>query len=130
MTQAGVLIQQFDDELDKLIDSWKQTLLTNLEDPTTKDRINKVLLENQKKVALAFLKSRKLPDEISHEFINAIKEALTDLSLITVKTKDLHTALISGGSPVNPMELKKRFEEYLDQLIKGKEPGKVRIVLE
>lgn len=27
-------------------------------------------------------------------------------------------------------EMKKRFEEYLDELTKGKEPGKVRIVLE
>jgi len=26
--------------------------------------------------------------------------------------------------------MKKRFEEYLDQLTKGKEPGKMRIVLE
>jgi len=26
--------------------------------------------------------------------------------------------------------MRKRFEEYLDQLTKGKEPGKVRIVLE
>lgn len=26
--------------------------------------------------------------------------------------------------------MKKRFEEYLDELTKGKEPGKVRIVLE
>jgi len=28
-----------------------------------------------------------------------------------------------------PAEMKKRFEEYLDELTKGKEPGKVRIVL-
>jgi len=26
--------------------------------------------------------------------------------------------------------MKKRFEEYLEELTKGKEPGKVRIVLE
>jgi len=26
--------------------------------------------------------------------------------------------------------MKKRFEEYLDELTKGKEPGKLRIVLE
>ena len=33
-------------------------------------------------------------------------------------------------SMVTPAEVKKRFEEYLDELTKGKEPGKVRIVLE
>ena len=29
-----------------------------------------------------------------------------------------------------PAEMRNRFEDYLDQLTKGKEPGKVRIVLE
>ncbi|MCK4469389.1 MAG: hypothetical protein KAU60_13660 [Desulfobacterales bacterium] len=43
---------------------------------------------------------------------------------------DLRGALLSGGSPVTPAEMKQRFEDYLDQLTKGKEPGKVRIVLE
>jgi hypothetical protein len=42
----------------------------------------------------------------------------------------LRAALFAGGSPATPAEMKKRFEEYLDQLTKGKEPGKVRIVLE
>ena len=43
---------------------------------------------------------------------------------------NLRGALLSGGSPVTPVEMKQRFEDYLDQLTKGKEPGKVRIVLE
>jgi hypothetical protein len=49
---------------------------------------------------------------------------------VPVKIADLRAALLSGGSPVTPAEMKKRFEEYLDELTKGKEPGKVRIVLE
>jgi hypothetical protein len=43
---------------------------------------------------------------------------------------DSSQALLSGGSPVTTAEMKKRFEEYLGELTKGKEPGKVRIVLE
>jgi len=35
-----------------------------------------------------------------------------------------------SGSPATPAEMRKRFEEYLDQLTKGKEPQKVRIILE
>ena len=33
-------------------------------------------------------------------------------------------------APATPLEMWKRFEEYLEKLTKGKEPGKVRIVLE
>lgn len=39
-------------------------------------------------------------------------------------------ALLSGGLPDTPAKMKQRFEDYLDQLTKGKEPRKVRIVLE
>ncbi len=42
----------------------------------------------------------------------------------------LRDALLTGGSPATPAEMRKRFEEYLEKLTKGKEPGKVRIVLE
>jgi hypothetical protein len=127
---AKAILDALDDELDKLVENWTQTLLTNLEDPTTKERIKKALSSSQKKTVQAFLTSRRLPDEISHAFLNAVKEALTDLVLIPVRIQDLRDALLLGGSPVTPAEMKKRFEEYLDQLTKGKEPGKVRIVLE
>jgi len=49
---------------------------------------------------------------------------------VAVKTEDLRAALLKGGSPATPAEMEKRFEEYLDELTKGNEPGKVRIVLE
>jgi len=55
---------------------------------------------------------------------------LSGLLKVSVKTADLRAALLSGGSPVTPAEMRKRFNEYLDGLTKGKEPGKVRIVLE
>jgi len=42
----------------------------------------------------------------------------------------MRVALLAGGPPATTAEMKKRFEEYLDELTKGKEPGKVRIVLE
>jgi len=124
------MLDALDGELEKLVENWTQTLLANLEDPTTRERIKKVLSPEQRAIVQAFLKSRKLPEEIDHAFLNAIKEALTDLALVSVKISDLREALLSGGSPATPAEMRKRFEEYLDGLTKGKEPGKVRIVLE
>jgi len=55
---------------------------------------------------------------------------LSGLTKVSVKITDLRDALLAGGSPATPAEMRKRFEEYLDGLTKGKEPGKVRIVLE
>lgn len=43
---------------------------------------------------------------------------------------NLRTALLSGGSPCTLQEMKKRFEDYLGELAKGKDLSKVRIVVE
>jgi hypothetical protein len=42
----------------------------------------------------------------------------------------LGTGLVSGASSAAPAKMKKRFEQSLDELTRGKEPGKVGIVLE
>ena len=49
---------------------------------------------------------------------------------LAVKTRDLQKALQVEGGPATPAEMRKRFEEYLDRLTKGKDPAKVRIVME
>ena len=126
---AGTVLDDLDEELDKLVENWTQTLLTNLEDPTTKGNLD-LLKPEPKKLVNGFIKRRALPDEINQDFIHALGEVLSGLQKVPVKIADLRAALLSGGSPVTPAEMKKRFEEYLDELTKGKEPGKVRIVLE
>ena len=126
---AATMLDALDDELDKLVENWTQTLLANLEDPTTKGNLS-LLKPEPRKLVDAFLEQRKLPDELTPEFIHALQEALSGLTRVTVKIEDLRHALLAGGSPATPAEMRKRFEEYLDDLTKGKEPGKVRIVLE
>ena len=73
-TPEGMLLTNLEDELDALVESWTQILLTNLEDPTIKENLN-----------LLKLNPRKLVDGF----------------------------------------LKKRFEEYLDGLAKGKNRAKL-----
>ena len=112
-----------------MVKNWTQTLLTNLEDPTTKGNLN-LLKSEPKKLVNGFIKKSSLPDKLDQNFIHALSEVLSGLQKVPIKIADLRAALLSGGSPVTPAEMKQRFEDYLDQLTKGKEPGKVRIVLE
>jgi hypothetical protein len=126
---AATVLEHLDTELDKLLDDWTQTLLANLEDPTTRGNLD-LLKPEPRKLVDAFLKERKLPDELGQDFIHALQEVLSGLVKVAVKTEDLRAALLKGGVPATPAEMKKRFEEYLDELTKGNEPGKVRIVLE
>jgi len=59
-----------------------------------------------------------------------LKEVLSGLVKVTVKAQELQHALQVTAGPATPTEMKKRFEEYIDQLTKGKDPAKVRIVME
>ena len=129
MVSAGTVLDGLDDELDTLIGDWTQTLLANLNDPTTKGNLE-LLKPEAKRLVNSFIKKRVLPDELDQDFIHALSEVLSGLQKVPVKTADLRIALLSGGSPATPAEMMKRFEEYLEELTRGKEPGKVRIVLE
>ncbi|MFZ5451634.1 MAG: DUF6079 family protein [Thermodesulfobacteriota bacterium] len=126
---AGTVLTSLDSELDKLVDNWTKTLLANLEDPTTKANLD-LLKPEARKLVDDFIKRRSLPDKLDQEFIQALQEVLSGLLKVSVKTTDLRAALLKGGSPATPAEMRKRFEEYLEELTRGKEPGKVRIVLE
>lgn len=128
-TGAAAALDGLDDELDKLGQNWTQTLLTNLEDPTTKANLS-LLKPESRRLVDDFIREQTLPDDLDHEFLHALQEVLSGLTKVPVKVADMRTALLAGGSPVTPAEMKKRFDDYLDQLTKGKEPGKVRIVLE
>lgn len=126
---AATMLDSLDGELDKLVDSWTQSLLTNLEDPTTKGNMS-LLKPQPRKLVDGFIKNRALPDDLDQDFIHALQEVLSGLTKVSVRTEDLRVALLAGGSPATPAEMRKRFEEYLAEITKGKDPGKVRIVLE
>jgi hypothetical protein len=129
VAQAAATLTALDAELEEMVENWTKVLLTNLEDPTTKENL-KLLKSESRKLIEGFIKVATLPENLSQEFIHALQEVLSGLSKIAVKIEDFRSALLAGGSPATPAEMRKRFEEYLDQLTKGKEPGKVRIVLE
>lgn len=126
---AAMFLGALDGELDKLVEDWTQTLLNNLDDPTTKDNLD-LLKPEPRKLVEGFIATRALPEELTQDFIHALQEVLSGLLKVPVQTADLRAALLKGGSPATPAEMRKRFEEYLDELTRGKEPGKVRIVLE
>lgn len=126
---AGQQLDQLEGQLDELHEGWVQALLGNLDDPTTKRDLS-LLKPAQRKHVDAFLKTRKLPEPLSAEFVQALREALSGLARVALKMDALKDALAEGGSPATVHEIKKRFDEHLAKLTKGKDPAKVRVVLE
>ena len=122
-------LQQLDDELDKMLEQWTATLLNNLEDPITQANINELLQGDDKKLVQAFIDSKELPDVVDSNFTQTLKTILAGLQKVVIKKSDL-LAKVSDLGPATPDDLKRVLNTYVDELARGKDPQKVRIVLE
>ena len=126
---AQAVLASLDTELDNLENGWTKMLLESVEDPTVKKSME-LLRPTQLKLIEGFTEAGALPDSITTEFVSAMSEALSGLEKITLTTAALKTALVPAGSAAKVSELHRRFDEYLTTVTKGKDPAKVRIVLE
>jgi hypothetical protein len=129
MLPAGNVLKQLDDELDRLLESWVQTLVDNLEDPIIQSNFE-LLKPSSRKIVSGFAETGTLPDMVTPEFIAAVQEALSGLERITVTDEEIKHALLQGGSPATPEDLRKRFEGFLNDRCKGKDTTKLRFVVE
>ena len=123
------MIDQMDAQLDAMVAAWTSTILSNLEDPITQANVDLLKIDDREPLE-AFIQSKELPVPLDSNFVHAMKEVLSGLVKVTVRAQELHTALQVTDGPATPAEMKKCFEEYIDQITKGQDPAKVRIVME
>ena len=126
---AANVLKQLDDELDRLLDGWQQTLLDNLDDPIIQANFD-LLKAAARELIKKFVASKKLPDPVPPDFVSAVQEALSGLEKIGVTSEDIKKALLQGGSPATPDDLRKRFEAFLNERCKGKDLAKLRFVVD
>jgi hypothetical protein len=126
---AANVLKQLDDELDRLIDGWTQTLRDNLDDPIIQENFD-LLRPAARSLVDGFIKAKALPDPVAADFAAAVQEALSGLEKINVRGDDIRQALLQGGSPATPDDLRKRFEAFLNDRCKGKDIAKLRFVVE
>lgn len=116
-------------ELDRVHKSWTKSLLNDLADPVIQSHFD-LLKPAQKKMLKDFMAAKELPDEISQEFLEALRQSLSGLAKLPVRLEDLKRILFPDGSPATPTEFKQRFGDYLEQILKGRDAANVRLVIE
>jgi len=122
-------LNELEQELETIFEGWARSMLSNLKDPSTQENLKLVSQESQERIS-EFIKTQAFPEDLGDDFVQSVAEVLSSLTKVTARVEDVRAALLEGGSPVTPDELQQRFEQYLKKITKGKEPGKVRIVLE
>lgn len=89
-----------------------------------------LLKPEQQRALEEVVREQQLPYVVEAAFVKALQEMLSGMEKVQVKVDDLKRALGLGGMPCTISEFQKRFEDYLQFLTRGRDPGKVRIVLE
>lgn len=129
LTAGAQLLDQMDAQLEAMVNAWTSAILSNLEDPITQTNMELLRIDDRTELE-AFIKSGELPVPLGRDLVHALQEALSGLVKVSVKARELQQALQATDGPATPSEIKKRFDAYIDQLIKGKDPAKVRIIME
>jgi Family of unknown function (DUF6079) len=126
---AANVLKRLDEDLDRVLDGWQKTLLENLDDPIIQANFE-LLKPSVRELIHKFVAAKVLPSPVTPDFVSAVQEALSGLEKIAVSIEDIRQALLQGGSPAAPDDLRKRFESFLNERCKGKDASKLRFVVE
>ena len=126
---ASHTLNQIDQLLDTTIASWTEMLIQNLKDEHTQESID-LLSEKDKALLDEFIKSKELPDKVDDNFVKILKEVLAGLTKVTINLDEIRRVISKAGGSITPAELKRVLDNYIDSLTQGKNPQRVRIVLE
>jgi hypothetical protein len=126
---ASATLTSLDDRLDTLLDGWTKRLREELQDPVTLSEGLQLVTLAQRERVRAFAEGGSLPHPLDSDFVDALKDALSDLTKVEIQSTDLRAALTEGGSPATAEDIRKRFEKLLTEILKGKDEAKVRLVI-
>ena len=119
-------IKQAKIDLDDLLEVWTTTLKDTLDDPMVKKKID--LLDENLQILLAEFKSGKV--KLSKENVLSVRNAIMDLHKGLEKVEvSIDGMKDTFNKPLTPDEAIDAFRSYIDELSKGKERDKIRIIL-
>lgn len=125
---GAAVLDQIDNDIDKLLDTWCETILSDLRDPTVQISID-VLEPKEKKAVEKVIADDAIPEKISTDLIQGIQKALSGLSPISVSPSELLGKLSDGSATCTVEQFRKRFEDFVAEKTRGKDLDKVRIVI-
>ena len=123
---ATTTVKQAKKDLQSLLENWEQTLKDTLEDPMVKK--NRGLLDPKQNKLLEDFESGKtsLSKDNALGIRNAIMSLYEGLEKIELSIENMKATF---NKPLTPDEAVSAFKVYVDELSKGKERDKIRIIL-
>lgn len=123
---AGQL-DNLDIRIDDLMTEWTQTLLNTISDPIVASQKEYLSAEQQKAID-DFIASGTLPKRVDDFFIKAIQALLKGFEPVVVDAKDLMDKL-TKLPPMDEVSFRQKLNELIAGYTKGKDEGKLRIIV-
>lgn len=121
-----ISVKQLKNDLDDLLEQWTETLKDSLDDPVVQRNMS--LLDKPTQNLLSEFKSGAI--ELGSENALRIRNAIMDLHKGLEKVElSLDGMKNTFNKPLTPDEAIQAFRSYIDQVAKGKERDKIRIIL-
>ncbi|MFA5229090.1 MAG: DUF6079 family protein, partial [Candidatus Paceibacterota bacterium] len=119
-------VKQLKTDLEELLDQWTDTLKDTLDDPMVKKKMN--LLDDATQKLLSNFKSGAI--ELAKDNALRIRNAIMDLHKGLEKVElSIESMKSTFNKPLTPDEAIEAFKAYIDEIAKGKERDKIRIIL-
>lgn len=113
--------------IDDLVSEWTKTLLDTISDPIVASQ-KEYLSADQQKAIDDFVSSGELPKRVDDFFVKAINALLKGFEPVVVDSDELMQKL-EELPPLDEASFKAKIEEILSKYTKGKDAGKLRIVV-
>ncbi len=128
---ASAALNRLARDLDRLEQGWADTLRTNLDDDATRETcallpaVQQALIE---KFRSTLSDQTRLSASVDAPTLAAVAAALSRLEKVEVEDKALARSLLREGGPATPAELRRRLEDFLEEITRGRDMARVRIV--
>lgn len=120
-------MEQMEDRIDLMVGEWTKMLLDTLSDPIILDQ-KKFLKAQEAKAIDDFVSSGELPKKVDDFFVNSINALLKGFEPVVIEMEDLMHQL-EELPPMDEGSFKAKINDIVAGYTKGKDTGKLRIVV-
>ena len=120
-------ISQIDEEISKLIVSWENEIISTINDNKSKlDQLD----SSEQDIIDGILISKKLPDIIDYNVVEAINNLLEDIEVTVLNLNELYDVLTTEKDTLKANEILDKVESYINNIVSDTENARIKLIKE